>query len=145
MKFTDALKVLFASKKTRSLSKRVPRVEADSYFLTCNEVDMNLEARFINNFSDRFNSFYTQQRINNEEAFVFKNIKGFTTFGFRFPIDIAICNKNGEVLATYTNFPPQKLSSYFRDGYAAFCLAKGTIKFWNIKISDVLKINKNNF
>ncbi|AXK51095.1 DUF192 domain-containing protein [Spiroplasma alleghenense] len=144
MKLFRLLKFLSLSnsKKIRTADNKIPN--EDSFTLKFNDKDMNLETRFISDLSTRFNSLYRQQRINPEESFVFKNVKGFSSIGFRFAIDIVICDKVGEVLATYTNFPPQKLSSFHEKGYYAICLSKGTIKFWNIKPSDILKVQKTN-
>ncbi|WP_338972935.1 hypothetical protein [Spiroplasma endosymbiont of Panorpa germanica] len=144
MKLFNLLKLLSSNNSKKPLKIGNKDNIEDSFMLKFNDKDMNLEARFINDISTRFNSLYRQQRINPEESFVFKNSRGFNSIGLRFSIDVVICDKSGEVISTYTNFPPQKLSSHHEKGYFVICFSKGTIKFWNIKKNDIIKVQKTN-
>ena len=74
-----------------------------------------------------------------EGALVLRPCRQVHTFGMRFPIDIAFCDRSGVVLCVST-LPPQRVSRpVLRSSFAIEARA-GSFERWKLRTGDVVEI-----
>jgi uncharacterized protein len=77
---------------------------------------------------------------NTPEAIIFHTRFGIHTFLLKFPIDILVLNKNGEVKALKTDMKPNRLFFWNMQFDTVIELPAGTIKKSKTKKNDLIEI-----
>ncbi len=74
-----------------------------------------------------------------EGAFVLKPCRQVHTFGMRFPIDVAFCDRYGFVLHAVT-MQPRRLSRPVWHSYFAIEAPVGSFERWKLELGDVVEV-----
>jgi len=74
-----------------------------------------------------------------EGVFVIRPCREVHTFGMRFPIDVAFCDRYGFVLHT-TTMPPRRLSRPVWRSYFAIEAPAGAFDRWGLRPGDVVEV-----
>jgi uncharacterized membrane protein (UPF0127 family) len=74
-----------------------------------------------------------------EGAFVLRPCRQVHTFGMRFPIDVAFCDRAGAVLHTSTLAPKRVSRIVWRSAFVIEARA-GSFERWNLRPGDVIEI-----
>ncbi|QGS51812.1 hypothetical protein [Spiroplasma tabanidicola] len=126
-------------------SKKVQKKKIDEnkvYQLVINNQIKDINIRNIRTIKQKFNALIFKEKFNHTMGFRFIGVKGFNSMGFKEEVDLIICDKKYQVIETYSNFPPNKVTQHHNDAVVVFVLAKHTIKYLNIKLNDLIKITK---
>ncbi|WP_127942639.1 MULTISPECIES: hypothetical protein [unclassified Mycoplasma] len=68
--------------------------------------------------------------------------KAFNTLFFQQPYDVVVCDRYGNVLATFVALGSGYVSNYYRAGYFIYFMVVGSIKFYDIRPSDRLTFKR---
>ncbi|QEH61718.1 hypothetical protein SCHIN_v1c05210 [Spiroplasma chinense] len=112
------------------------------YQLVLNNEIQNINIRNITTMNQKFNALVFKDKLNYYLGYRFINLKGFNSFGFKDDVDLIFCDKKYQVIETYSNFKPNKVTEYFKNGAVVYVLAKNMNKYLDIKIKDIIKISK---
>ena len=74
-----------------------------------------------------------------EGALVLRPCRQVHTFGMRFPIDVAFCDRTGTVLHLST-LPPRRMSRPVWRAAFAFEARAGSFERWKLRTGDVVEI-----
>ena len=74
-----------------------------------------------------------------EGALVLRPCRQVHTFGMRFPIDVAFCDRSGTVLHLST-LPPRRVSRPVFHAAFAIEARAGSFERWNLRTGDVIEI-----
>ena len=73
-----------------------------------------------------------------EGVMVFRPCRNVHTFGMRFPIDVAFCDRGGVVLRTCT-LPPRRISPLVFRAAMVFEAKAGAFDHWRLQVGDRLE------
>ena len=74
-----------------------------------------------------------------EGVFVVRPCRQVHTFGMRFPIDVAFCDRDGFVLHR-TTLAPGRCSKPVWRAYFAIEAPEGSFDRWNLRLGDVVEV-----
>ena len=78
-------------------------------------------------------------RVDLEGALVLRPCRQVHTFGVRFPIDVAFCDRSGVVLHLSCLAPRRMSRLVWRSAFAIEARA-GSFERWNLRLGDVVEI-----
>ncbi|AGR42028.1 hypothetical protein [Spiroplasma diminutum] len=107
-----------------------------------NQDILDINIRTVRNTSNKFNSLIFKDKFSTENGFRLIYSKGFNSFGFKEKVDLVFCDVKNQVIETYSNFSPNKMTKYYDKVNSIYVLANNMNKYLNIKQNDLLKILK---
>ncbi|AGR41020.1 hypothetical protein [Spiroplasma taiwanense] len=135
-------KIYFLFRLAKKENRKDISRENFSNKLVHNQVIIDINVRTIRNSTKKFNSLIFKEKISSENGFRLIYTKGFNSFGFKEDVDLVFCDIHNQVIAIYSNFKPNKMTSFNQEARSIFVLANNTNKYLNIKKNDLLKIYK---
>ena len=84
-------------------------------------------ARLAASWWERAVGLLTRRRLEDGEALILPGAGSIHTIGMRFPIDVLVVNRHGEVQAALQSLPPGRLSPWWRGVGAVIECPVGTI------------------
>ena len=86
---------------------------------------------------DMLRAFKSSQH---DKWFVLRNKKGFNTFYFTINYDVIIADRDGKVIEAILGVAPGFFSNNYKKSHYIYFTPVGSIKYYNIKKSDIVKI-----
>ena len=80
-----------------------------------------------------------------EKVLYIKSCSGIHTIGMKYPIDVVFLDKHGIVSRLYESLKPNRMTRIKIKDYGVLEFAPGTIKNFNIKKGEMLRIITDNF
>ena len=80
-----------------------------------------------------------------DNIYVLRNKKGFNTIGFGLNYDVVIADKDGKVIKTLMDLKIDYISKYYENGYFIYFMPVGSINFYKIGTSDILRLQRDWF
>ncbi|AUM62566.1 hypothetical protein [Spiroplasma monobiae] len=116
--------------------------EDNSLKLVHNQEILNINVRTVRSPSNKFSSLIFKEKFSSENGFRLIYSKGFNSFGFKEKVDVVFCDVKNQVIETYSNFSPNKMTKHHSKAACVYVLANNMNKFLNIKQKDLLKLMK---
>ncbi|QHX36572.1 hypothetical protein [Spiroplasma sp. BIUS-1] len=110
--------------------------------LVHNQEVLDINIRTIRNPSNKYSSLIFKEKFSSENGFRIIYSKGFNSFGFKEKVDVIFCDIKNQVIETYSNFNPNKMTKLHEKAASVYVLSNNMNKFLNIKQNDLLKILK---
>ncbi|WP_338985521.1 hypothetical protein [Spiroplasma endosymbiont of Diplazon laetatorius] len=128
---------IFKKNKSKDLFK-----EDYSAKLIHNQDVLDINIRTVRSPFNKFSSLIFKEKFSSENGFRLVYSRGFNSFGFKENVDIVFCDIKNQVIETYSNFKPNKMTKHYEKAAAIYVLANNMNKFLNIKQNDLIKILK---
>lgn len=133
MKWLKVLKNLFI--------QELPHFSKKDYFIYLNgELIENLEGHSNVSHGEIYKKLRAFQTPQYQTWYIFKNKKGFNTWGFQRKYDVVILNHKGVVLEALTEIKPNYVSEHYSKAFYIIFTVVGTIQYYDLKKKDTLEV-----